>query len=228
MTSAGTTRRRRTAFAALVVIAAILAVWMLWPDPAAPRKPVVAKPPAPQTVLAGTKLKPAVCGRPATKPFVPTRISVSKVTTDADVEALPRDANNVPSAIPVGAANAKIAFAWDEPTIKPGEKKGNVLLNAHTWPDGTALGNHLLDKLQVGGRIILRGKHGAELCYTVTKRDVIVATEGSFEYYDKDGPPQIALIVCSPPRLGPGNWKHRTIWYASPVGSAKANAAQAS
>ena len=124
--------------------------------------------------------------------------------------------------------NAKIAYAWDEPTLKPGSPKGNVLINAHTWPDGTALGNLMLDKLQVGMRMIVTGEHGEELCYKVTKRDVIVASDGSFEYYEQDGPPQLAIIVCSPPRLGPGNWVHRTIWYASPIGTAEARAAQAS
>lgn len=220
-----TTRRRTAVAAVLAVVAAILAVWLLWPTP---EKEVIAKPPARQATTAGSVLKPAACHRPVTRPFVPTRITVAKVTTDAEVEALPRDANNVPSAIPVGSANAKVAFAWDAPTTKPGAAQGNVLINAHTWPDGTALGNHLLDKLQVGGRIIVKGKSGAELCYKVTKRDVIVATDGSFEYYEQDGPPQIALIVCSPPRLGPGNWKHRTIWYASPVGSPQARAVKAS
>jgi hypothetical protein len=217
-------RRRAVAVAALAVVAAIATVWTLWPDGAAvPR--AEAKPPAPQQVLAGTHLKTALCHRPATRPFVPTRITVPHVTTNAEVLALPRDANNVPQAPPI-SSTGKTQFAWDAPTIKPGEPKGNVLLNAHTWPDGTALGNHLLDNVQIGHTIIVRGQGGAELCYTVTKRDVIVAQHGSWEYYEKNGPPQLALIVCSPPRLGPGNWLHRTIWYASPWGTPQARAAR--
>ncbi|MGO4255176.1 class F sortase [Marmoricola sp. RAF53] len=217
------TARRRSLVVGVIVALVVVAVWRLWPDPEAPQ----AAPPAPQTVVPGSVLKSAVCHRPATHAFVPTRISVPGVTRNATVEGLPRDANDVPSALPVSAWNAKISFAWDEPTIKPGEAKGNVLINAHTWPDGTALGNHLLDRLQVGHRIIVRGKGGAELCYKVTKRIVIRAADGSAEYYAKDGPPQIALIVCSPPRLGPGNWQNRTIWFASPVGSPQARAVQA-
>jgi len=219
------TARRRTALGVFVVVAAILAVWLLWPDPE--EKVAEPKPVLPQATLAGEHLKPQVCHQPVTRPFVPTRITVPKVTTNAEVLALPRDGNNVPSAPPISNAG-KTQFAWDEPTIKPGEPKGNVLINAHTWPDGTALGNHLLDNLQVGGRIIVNGKGGAQLCYKVTKRDVIVASDGSWEYYEQNGPPQIALIVCSPPRLGPGNWVHRTIWYASPVGSPQARAVKAS
>lgn len=216
-------RRRAAAVAALAVVAAIVTVWVLRPDAAVER--VEAAPPAPQSIVAGSVLKGAQCHRPPARPFVPTRITVPRVTTNAEVLALPRDANNVPQAPPI-SSKGKTQFAWDEPTIKPGAPKGNVLINAHTWPDGTALGNHLLEELRVGGLIVVRGEGGAELCYIVTKRDVIVASDGSWEYYEQNGPPQIALIVCSPPRLGPGNWKHRTIWYASPVGTPQATAAR--
>jgi LPXTG-site transpeptidase (sortase) family protein len=208
--------RRRSAVVALVVATVIALAWTLWPDAKKIDKANVDEPaPAAQNVVAGTRLHPTVCGNPATKPFVPKQISVAGVTSRAQVLALPRDANNVPRA-PALSALGKTQFAWDAPTIKPGEKKGNVLINAHTWPDGTALGNHLLEHLQVGDRIVVHGKH-AELCYRVTKRTVIVASNGSAEYYVQNGPPQLALIVCSPPRLGPGNWYHRTIWYASPI-----------
>ncbi len=220
------TRRRATAAVAVLVVALIAAVWLLWPDPDPPVEK--AGPPPAQAVTAGSVLHPARCHRPAKAPFVPASITVPVLDRKSDVVPLPRDANNVPSAIPVSAGNAKTAYAWDAPTARPGAKQGNVLINAHTWPDGTALGNHLLDSFQVGDRIIVNGAHGEELCYKVTKRDVIRAADGSAEYYEADGPPQIALIVCSPPRLGPGNWVNRTIWYASPVGSPQARAVKAS
>jgi len=213
-------RRRTTQVAALVGVL-ILAVWfVLRPHPldteAAPPPP-----PSRQEVAAGNVLKPKPCYRPATAPFTPTRITVPGVTEDAAVLALPRDSANVPQAPPISDSGKRV-FAWSvRPDPMPGDAKGNVLLNAHTWPDGTALGNKLLDNLQVGGRIVVHGKtpdgQPQTLCYTVTKRDVIVASDGSFEYYERNGPPQLALIVCSPPRLGPGNWLHRTIWYASPL-----------
>jgi len=127
----------------------------------------------------------------------------------------------VPQAPPISDVG-KTQFAWSRsPDPMPGTAKGNVLLNAHTWPDGTALGNKLLAGLQLGDRIVVHGRsadgHAQTLCYRVTKRDVIVASDGSWEYYEREGPPQLALIVCSPPRLGPGNWLHRTIWYAAPL-----------
>ncbi len=154
-----------------------------------------------------------VCAHPATAPFTPTSISIPDVIQDGKVMALPRDANDVPRVPPT---SAKFAFAWDRPPgIEPGSDRGNVLLNAHTWPDGSAVGNTMLSNLDEGGRIILRGDR-SELCYTVTKRIEVLASKGYAPYYDRDGSPQVALIVCSGKRLGPGEWTHRTIWFAEP------------
>jgi hypothetical protein len=217
--------RRRSAQVAALVAVLILLVWLLLrphplDDGTVEAKP---KPPAEQAVAAGSTLKPKPCYRGATAPFTPTRVTVPGVTQDATVLALPRDANNVPQAPPISSAG-KVQFAWSvAPDPMPGSQRGNALFNAHTWPDGTALGNKLLAGLQVGDRLIVHGRSqngkAQTLCYQVTKRDVIVASDGSFEYYEREGPPQIALIVCSPPRLGPGNWQNRTIWYASPLAS---------
>ncbi|MFL6156012.1 MAG: class F sortase [Marmoricola sp.] len=224
--SSHTSTGRRAALVGLIVATVIALVWTLWPD--AGTHTEGSEIPPPQVVVPGTKLVSAECNRQATSAFVPTRITIAKVARNAPVLALGRDDNNVPQA-PAISTLGKTQFAWDDPKkdaghvdkIKPpgaapGSTRGHVLMNAHTWPDGTALGNRLLEHLQVGGRIVLRGRH-AELCYRVTKRFVIKAVDGSAEYYRQSGPEQIALIVCSPPRLGPGNWAHRTIWFASPI-----------
>jgi hypothetical protein len=221
------TARRRSARVAALVAALILLVWLLvlaWPLQSPDRPPSSAPatqpPAAAQKVDTGSLLKPKPCYRGASQPFAPTRITVPGVTHDAVVLALPRDAENVPQAPPISDVG-KTEFAWAvPPDPMPGSATGNVLLNAHTWPDDSALGNKLLDHLQVGGRIVVQGHAGGKkqtLCYRVTKRVVIRASDGSVEYYQRNGPPQLALIVCSPPRLGPGNWLNRTIWYASPV-----------
>lgn len=146
-------------------------------------------------------------------PFTPQRITVPGVTRDATVISPPRDSGNVPGTPPLTTAG-KSMFAWDD-AIAPGTDAGNVLLNAHTWPDGTALGNHLLAGLQQGDRVILIGG-SARLCYRVTERVEVLASKGLPRYYDTDGPPQIAIVVCSGRRLGPGNWEKRTVWFASP------------
>lgn len=220
-------RSRRAALVAALVAVALALVWVLWPD-ASPKADAV---PAPQTVLPGTTLQASgPCSNPATKPFKPTTISIKDVAHKAPMIGLGRDHNHVPRP-PAVSSVGKTQFAWDDPDMTPpggfdvpkppgaipGSDKGNVLINTHTWPDGTAFGNKMLANLQLGDRVILDGKKGQQLCYKVTKRFVIRAADGSPEYYDQEGPPQLALIVCSPPRLGPGNWENRTIWFASPI-----------
>ncbi len=156
------------------------------------------------------------CANPPEEPFVPTRVTVPGVIRKAKVLALPRDSRDVPSVPPVSGAGRQ-QIAWDRPPgIKPGSPKGNVLINAHTWPDGSALGNEFLKRLEKGDRIILHGD-GATLCYEVDKRIEVLAADGYVPYYDREGPPQVALLVCSGQRLGPGEWTHRTIWFAKPV-----------
>jgi len=127
----------------------------------------------------------------------------------------PRSADGVPGVPPLTNAG-KSVFAWDrEQGVRPGDLAGNVLLNAHTWPDGSALGNHLLADLQRGDRIVLHGSN-ARLCYRVTERVQVPAQRAMPRYYSTDGPPQVAIVVCSGRRLAPGVWEKRTVWFASP------------
>ncbi|WP_370247789.1 hypothetical protein [Nocardioides sp.] len=114
----------------------------------------------------------------------------------------------------------KRVLAWD-PAILPGGGEGTVLLNAHTWPDGSALGNRLLAGLRVGDRLRLRGARGAAACYRVRertrfRRDRIPAAP-TFRSW---GPEQVVIIVCSGRRRGPGDWTHRTVWYLDPAPAA--------
>ena len=151
----------------------------------------------------------------ADHPFTPTTISVAGVARAVPVIAPPRDSAGVPGVPPLTTAGAHM-FAWDpEQHVRPGDGHGHVLLNAHTWPDGSALGNQLLAGLHKGDRIVVRGD-GARQCYRVTKRVEVPAADGYPPYYAKSGPPRLAIIVCSGRRLGPGEWENRTIWFAAP------------
>jgi hypothetical protein len=157
---------------------------------------------------------PAACG-PVAHPLRPRTIDVPGVGRAIAVVTPPRLADGVPGAPPLTATGKRV-FAWDrEQGIRPGDPAGNVLLNAHTWPDGSALGNRLLAGLQTGDRIVVAGSRH-RLCYRVTERVQVLATDGLARYYDTDGPPQLAIIVCSGRRTGPGVWTHRTVWFASP------------
>jgi len=211
----------------VVVVVVGVAVGLLWLDhPAAttsgsPRaepspsasSPVSAAPlhVQPSTTLAG---RPG-CG-PARHSFAPVSISIPGVTRGASVVRPPRDANNIPGTPPVTTAG-KSLFAWDTAQgTMPGQRHGNVLLNAHTWPDGSALGNRMLASLHPGDRIVVHGA-SERLCYRVTERVEVLAVDGLPRYYAKDGPPQLAILACSGTRLGPGNWTKRTVWFASPT-----------
>lgn len=164
--------------------------------------------PTPEAVSSG-------CPTRAPRSFAPRTISVAGVTGPTPVITPPRDAAGVPGIPPLSRAG-KTVFAWDrEQGIRPGDRRGNVLLNAHTWPDGSALGNRLLEGLGRGDRILVRGA-GSRLCYRVTERVEVLAEDGLPRYYATDGRPQLAIVVCSGRRLAPGVWEKRTVWFASP------------
>lgn len=208
----------------LVLALAVGGALLLWPanEPsAADRRGTggpTAAPPPPFATVDGTTLvaapEPRACRPRARTPFTPTTIAIAGVTDGAHVLALPRDASGVPGVPPL-TSTGKSEFAWDRPPgIRPGQRHGNVLLNAHTWPDGTALGNRLLARLHEGDRIVVRGQH-ASLCYRVTDRVEVPADAAGTRYYDRSGRPQLAIVVCSGTRLGPGSWTKRTLWFAS-------------
>lgn len=150
-------------------------------------------------------------------PFRPTRMDIFGVAGGIDVLGLPRNRRSgVPGTPPI-SDYGKNVVAWSTSDAAPGSYWGNVLLNAHTWPDGSALGNRLLSNLQVGDLIIMYGG-GNHLCYRVSQR-VVYSPSGKKmmkQYYNWKSRSQLALVVCSGKRLGPGKWTKRTVWYASP------------
>ncbi|MGQ0630645.1 MAG: class F sortase [Sporichthyaceae bacterium] len=170
---------------------------------------------APQLLPTPTKEPKPACTT-AERRFVPTTVSIPSVDKRISVLPLPRDLSDIPGTPPLTLLG-KSSMAFDLGSgIRPGDKRGNVLLNAHTFPDGSALGNKLLDGLRKGDEIVLSGPAG-KLCYEVTKRVEVLASVGSKEYYATKGRPQIAIVVCSGERLGPGEWTKRTLWFASPM-----------
>ena len=196
--------------AALLVVG--LAAWMLRPPADTP----VAARPTPTATPTPTTAPSGPCGTQASGPITPKRITFPGIVRNAEVLALPRDGRNVPSVPPTSVAG-KRQVAWDRPPgIKPGSQEGNALLNAHTWPDGSALGNKFLKRLKKGDPIIVRNGDDT-VCFEVDRRVEVLASDGYPPYFDKDGPHQLALVVCSGQRLGPGNWTHRTIWFAKRV-----------
>ena len=170
---------------------------------------------APREVAPATTLTTRNC-QPVRHGFAPTSVSIPGVTRNARVVTPPRDAADVPGTPPLTTAG-KEELAWDlAQGTRPGGRRGNVLLNAHAWPDGSALGNRMVARLHRGDRIVVRGG-GHTLCYRVSERVVVSAADGLPRYYERAGRPRLALLTCSGRRLGPGVWTRRTIWFASPV-----------
>jgi hypothetical protein len=169
---------------------------------------------APQRSEPAAVLQTKGCAQNVEGEFVPVRVSIPGVTATSAILALPRDSRNVPATPPL---TEKTVFAWDAPGIKPGSNHGNVLLNTHTWPDGSAMGNRLLAGLHEGGRLYLYGGAGERLCYRVTDRIEVPKGDSAAakRAYAYRGAPQLVIIVCSGTRLGPGDWTDRTIWFAS-------------
>ena len=180
------------------------------PEPvAAPPQPTVTVTPTP------TPTPTPTCSTTQAR-FIPTTVSFPGVARQVPVVALPRDADGIPGVPPISSAG-KSEMAFDLGNgIRPGDGHGNALLNAHTWPDGSALGNKLLEGLHKGDRIDVVGPLG-KICYTVNDRVEVSAMDRGLRYYAKGGEPQIAIVVCSGKRLGPGEWTKRTLWFASPV-----------
>jgi len=208
-----------------VVVAVAVAVGVAWlvaphdeptPPSAAERvEPTASPSPSPPPSPSSSPSPDSACDD-VSRAFAPQAITVPGVGRGVAVVAPPRDANGVPGVPPL-SGDGKTVFAWDrEQGILPGDTKGNVLLNAHTWPDGSALGNRLLAGLQAGDRIVVHGGR-SRLCYRVTERVEVPADQRMLRYYEKDGPPQLAIVVCSGRRLGPGQWEKRTVWFASPA-----------
>jgi len=109
----------------------------------------------------------------------------------------------------------KTEMATDLGGVEAGAAHGRLLLNTHTWPDGSALGNRLLARLRPGARLVVSG-HGRTQCYRVFSRQQVLASNGYPGWDRRRGTPQAVIIVCSGRRLGPGDWTDRTLWFARP------------
>lgn len=155
------------------------------------------------------------CARAVAGAFVPVELRVPGLGVRR-VVGLPREANGA-TGVPPLTSQGKQLVGWDVAGVRPGAARGNVLLNAHTWPDGSALGNRLLAVLDEGDVVVLRGARGRLLCYRISDRVEVPFDAPGDSYYDDGGPAQVAIAVCSGIRTGPGEWTHRTLWFGRPV-----------
>lgn len=134
------------------------------------------------------------------------------------VQQLPPDKNGV---APAPADLSPSVFAWDNSSAKAGGK-GTSVMTAHTYPDGSALGNKLIRRLRVGDTIQLRGQNGSLHCYQVDERRFVPlsnhkAVQSALNKIYHDPSDKLVMYVCDGLRRGPGDWSARTVWFARPV-----------
>lgn len=168
----------------------------------------------PATATDAPRAAAQTCKRPG-HGFVPNRASIPAIGRTVKVIQVKRKKNNKVGAGPTTTAG-KWLMAMD-PEIKPGRHKGTVKLSGHTWPDGSALGNAMLNNLWEGDGIVLKGKNGKQACYRITKRQSYPRDKAPRQAMRSTGPERVVIVSCSGKRLGPGNWTRRTLWYASPA-----------
>lgn len=156
------------------------------------------------------------CLTTAVGPIRPTEALISELNRAVGVVRVRRKRNGQIGTPPL-TQRGKTQLGWD-PNVQPGAGWGSVITDAHTWPDGSALGNAMLRDLREGATIVMRDQAGASVCYRITKR-------GSYprnriprsRMFQPWGAEQLVIVVCSGRRLGPGNWLRRTVWWAEPV-----------
>ena len=179
-----------------------------------PDIPTSSPSPTPTRAATPTPRKRPPCPTTVRRTFAPKVVSMPGIVRRAVVVTPPR-VNRVPGAPPLTSAGTWMV-AWDRKwPIRPGARHGNVLMNAHVWPDGSALGNAMLARLRIGDRIVVRGTT-RKLCYRIVSKIQVSPREALRRYYKVTGPPRVAIVVCSGRRLGPGVWTKRTIWFAAP------------
>lgn len=177
------------------------------------------------TVSAGVLLQSAQASTPSPfacattrGSFVPAKASISHVGRVRVISV--GNSSDGSMGTPPLTNSGKKWLAWYNHSAKPGTSKGAVATDAHTWPDGSALGNKLLKGLFKGDTIVLTdAKAQKRVCYRVTSRTEYARSDVPMRkvVYGSSKSPSMTIVVCSGRRLGPGDWTDRTVWIASVV-----------
>lgn len=149
--------------------------------------------------------------------FVASSMKIESYNMTSHVLSLGQDSSGAAAAPP---KNDKNGTGWYNRGPKPGSDKGNVVLTIHTWHQGGALGNRLLNNTpSVGSKFVMSDSKGNQACYSYTGKKKIAVSDydpDSDILYNDHGKPQIAIIVCDD-YAGPDDWRSRVIFYAEKV-----------
>jgi hypothetical protein len=169
-----------------------------------------------QTPTAEAKKKAALKCPASSRAFKPAKARTPVLGAGKHrVVRVRRTADGAIGTPPVTTAG-KSMVGWDH-AVRPGSRKGTVILDAHTWPDGSALGNAMLRRLRKGD-VIKLSSHGHAVCYRITSRKQYPRNRVPVrKIFRTGGAPRVAIFVCSGKRLGPGDWLKRTVWIGKVV-----------
>lgn len=237
------TRRRVSLWGvtALVLVIALLAssAWLYFQSPippsAAPTMPLKSSEFSPSETPTDWELKSS--NRPSASPTpartcevgTPVRFVWPDMGVDTTIEQIgvdydePKDSDGN---YPLGNPKDKDKIGWFKYGPKPGENNGNVIIDGHTYRDGTAVFKpDFSSKVKVGSRYAIVVDNGAKCTYEVTevfrainKLEEYPAMVAKHKFYAMDGPEQSFGVTCS----GSYNSERRThedvtAWFAKPV-----------
>ena len=153
----------------------------------------------------------------------PTRFVIERMGVESPMMVVGKDADGNPGAPPPSQA---YTTAWYNGSPAPGTTQGNVILTIHTYSKGQALGNDLYGKkgladgkggLREGDLIKISDDQGNQVCYRYndsTKVWVETYEPDSGVFFNPDGPPQLAIMICWDYVPSTNDWDSRIIFYA--------------
>ena len=163
--------------------------------------PILSTPSTPMATLPPTTTaKPRACraGLPVrvvwNSPGINVNASIEKVGLD--------DSGNL------GAPDSKKTIGWYSPGPKPGEGRGNVLIDGHTYTNNSAVfKENFALQVKKGMIVSLLIDNGSTCSYKITKVWPNIQKDGEYpryvareKFYDFSGPEQLFGVTCS------GSW----------------------
>lgn len=115
------------------------------------------------------------------------------------------------------------SVGWYTLGPKPGTRQGKVVLTAHTFHTGGALGNELFDSrngIKPGALIQLGDASGRTQCYRYSHAIKVLVKDydpSSTVIYDSAGAPLLALVICWDYDAARRSWASRIVFYATPL-----------
>ena len=157
-------------------------------------------------------------------PIVPVRMEVPQRGWDIPVIQTGLDSNGSPAAPP---KNEPGMASWWTGSPMPGSAEGMSTFMIHTYRNGGALGNYMLDKtigIKDGDIIRVHGEDGTVLCYKYTHQKKIFVSEydkDSDDVYRFNGTPGLDIVVCDDFDWNQEEWLSRVVFYADLIDPTK-------